>query len=39
MAMICDTGGVLALYDASNVDHAATATVVEAIIRSAELLE
>lgn len=30
MALICDTSGVLALYDASNAEHAATATVVEA---------
>lgn len=30
MALICDTSGVLALYDASNADHAATAAVVEA---------
>ncbi|HET6884162.1 MAG TPA: PIN domain-containing protein [Pirellulales bacterium] len=30
MALICDTSGVLALYDASNDDHAATAAVVEA---------
>lgn len=29
MALICDTSGVLALYDASNADHAATAAVVE----------
>ena len=30
MALICDTSGVLALYDAGNADHAATAAVVEA---------
>jgi len=32
MALICDTSGVLALYDASNVDHAATAALVESEI-------
>ena len=30
MALICDTSGVLALYDASNADNAATMAVVEA---------
>ncbi len=29
MALICDTGGVLALYDAGNADHAAIVAVVE----------
>ena len=29
MALICDTSGVFALYDTSNVDHEATAAVVE----------
>jgi predicted nucleic acid-binding protein len=29
MALICDTSGVLALYDASNADHAATVAIVE----------
>jgi predicted nucleic acid-binding protein len=29
MALICDTSGVLALYDASNADHAATMAVAE----------
>lgn len=32
MALICDTSGVFALYDASNVDHAATAAAAEAEI-------
>jgi len=30
MALICDTSGVLALYDAAHAHHAATAAVVEA---------
>jgi predicted nucleic acid-binding protein len=30
MALICDTSGLFALYDASNVDHEATAAVIEA---------
>jgi hypothetical protein len=29
MALICDTSGLFALYDTSNVDHAATVAVVE----------
>ena len=29
MALICDTSGLFALYDTSNVDHEATAAVVE----------
>ena len=29
MALICDTSGLFALYDTSNVDHGATAAVVE----------
>lgn len=36
MALICDTSGLFALYDTSNLDHAATAAVVEA--ESGELL-
>jgi predicted nucleic acid-binding protein len=30
MALICDTSGLFALYDASSVDHAATVAVVGA---------
>ena len=30
MALICDTSGIFALYDADNVDHTATVAVVEA---------